>query len=86
MLPSATSELLKEVDGPDYKVGGLVANKQDFTISVAAIHHLSTPVRRRQAVQVSLLSNSPYVRLPFHSIFSHLINSHVTLSGEKRER
>lgn len=30
------------------------ADKQDFTISVAAIHHLSTPIRRRQAVQVSL--------------------------------
>ena len=33
---------------------GRVANRQDFTISVAAIHHLSTPARRRQAVQVSL--------------------------------
>jgi len=41
-----------------------LANIQDFTISVAAIHHLSTPIRRRQAVQVSLFSPASHLPVP----------------------
>lgn len=32
---------------------GITLNLQDFAISIAAIHHLSTAERRQRAVQVS---------------------------------
>lgn len=42
-------------------------DEEDFTISIAAIHHLSTPIRRRQAVQaifkpLRLAREEPYAR------------------------
>jgi hypothetical protein len=50
-----------------------IADIKDFTISVAAIHHLSTPIRRRQAVQVSLLSHQSHSS--FHTSQPHFVVS-----------
>jgi len=41
-----------------------LADTQDFVISVAAIHHLSTPLRRRQAVQVSVCVADSSIHIP----------------------